>query len=163
MVKGIPYCIGGAQAPNGIAVSSDKSIAYQMNFDDAVGTSNNYYAGNTTEGGNYVAKTAGLDCSGFVCVVYDVWKSNGIRYNTTGLVSASGPFKRSSTAPSYMQLYIKTGAQNQNHVMIVKGEIYYSVGHGVLPVYESAKSAGRTIENNRDLNALTGYSTAVLR
>lgn len=155
-VTGVPYCIGGAQAPSGITVSSNTSKELQMPFITAI--NNNYYAGNIS-GNVYISGTAGMDCSGFVCIVYDVWNSNAGRYSTHSLTSDNGPFKVSSAAPSYMDIYIKPG----NHVMVVKGSIYYSSGHGVLPVYESARSAGRTIENNRDLNGLSGYSTGVLR
>ena len=38
--------------------------------------------------GSYISKTAGLDCSGFVSVAFQCG-----RYNTTSLISSSGPFK----------------------------------------------------------------------
>lgn len=160
-VTGIPYCWGAAQAPTSLSVSANQTLDYQLPFDTAISSRYSYAAGNiNTEGTSYVSKTAGVDCSGFVCIVFDVWKANNTRYGTEALVGDSGPFECVSGAPNYMELYIKSGS----HVMIANGTISYSVGHGILPVYDSSVSEGRVTSRTIDLNNLeSGYQRAILK
>lgn len=64
MVNGIPYCWGGYLA---LDISNRAGV---KNFQAAI--NNGYTAGNVKCGGNYKSLTAGLDCSGFVCAVFDI-------------------------------------------------------------------------------------------
>ncbi len=158
-VTAVPYCMGGAQAPTSLSVGANQTVDYQLPFNTAIGTNYKYAAGNVSSG-NYISKTAGVDCSGFVCIVYNVWNSNNKRYSTSGLIASSGPFKTATGAPTYMELYIKSGS----HVMICNGDIHYSSGAGVMPIYEASQSYGRVLSRNCNLNTIgSGYSRAILR
>lgn len=61
---GLPYCWGGY-------LSVDKSNVPDIeNFQDAI--DHGYTAGNVDCSGSYKKNTAGLDCSGFVCAVFNI-------------------------------------------------------------------------------------------
>lgn len=64
IVVGIPYCWGGY-----ISVDISDRIDVK-NFKDAI--EKDYVPGNVLTEGGYKAKTAGLDCSGFVGAVYNL-------------------------------------------------------------------------------------------
>lgn len=62
--SGLPYCWGGY-------LSLDKSGIFNIkNFQDSI--KKGYTAGNVNCTGNYKSFTAGLDCSGFVCAVFNI-------------------------------------------------------------------------------------------
>ena len=63
-VSGIPYCWGGYIS---VDISNQTDVE---NFSDAI--IKGYTAGNVKSSGKYQFFTAGLDCSGFVCAVYNL-------------------------------------------------------------------------------------------
>lgn len=86
-VSGLPYCWGGY-------LSLDKSnISNINNFQDAI--NKGYVAGNINCAGNYKKYTAGLDCSGFVCAVFNIMEKT----DTAGLNSYFNKIKVRNLKP----------------------------------------------------------------
>lgn len=160
-VTGLPYCWGAANAPKTISpFSGDQTKELMIRFDTAM--DRNYFAGNVGAATSYISRTAGMDCSGFVCVVFNVWTNLSGRYSVKQLVEDGGPFKKVSSTFKPMDLYVNDSG-NGNHVLIIS-DIVYSAGHGYMSTYESAKTQGKTVSLVRDLNTFgSGYSVATLR
>ena len=72
-MKGIPYCWGGFVSP------------YAASYERFPKVIDKYLAGNIRSEGEYLAKTAGLDCSGYASALYGIsWKLNTRQLSDVG-------------------------------------------------------------------------------
>ena len=123
-VVGIPYCWGG-------------SSSIYKDFDNQI--NKGYLAGNFTTSGSYKAKTAGLDCSGYVSIAYDLSSKQG----TYGLVDYAKRVKDlDDLRPADM--LIAPG----NHVVLFAEQI----DDGAFLVCECCGRNGKTVKRIRTLN-----------
>lgn len=120
-VENIPYCWGG----------------YTNSFKTQI--EQGYYAGNVnTNASSYIAKTAGLDCSGFVSTVYKLPK----HFGTYELASSKYFNKRSSTSKvKQYDLLLNPG----NHVVIVTG-VYTQDSHKYVNTVEESCTYGKIVK-----------------
>jgi len=135
-------------------------VVYWMN--SIYGVSNGRYMGNTNSAVSSIW-TYGLDCSGFVCVVYQL----GGRYYTSSMVGSGYPFYAVSSAPGSpitMDILNHSG----DHVFIFDTSFYInSVNYWGLyectTTYNYRGGAGshadKTVYANSDVDTmnLTGY------
>lgn len=121
-VTDIPYCWGGYT----------KSFLTQI--------SNEYFAGNvnTSAGKGYISNTAGLDCSGFVSVVYKLPS----HYNTTKLASCEYFTKRANKA-NVQEYDILDHAGS--HVVIVT-KVYTNNNIKYVDTVEESSTYGRIVK-----------------
>jgi len=119
-VKNIPYCWGGWNAQTFKEKISGGSFAGNVN------TSNKFQ----------VSGTVGMDCSGFVSVVYDLSRKYG-----TGELNQC--FKKVDKVAAY-DIMNKAG----DHVIIVT-KVYTSDGKKYLDTVEESKSSGKIVKKSK--------------
>jgi hypothetical protein len=145
-VTGIPYCWGAWNSSSFISKIQDGYYAGN------VFTTEDYKKkdGNTKKDHGLVGGTVGMDCSGFISVIFDLDK----KYSTDGLIT-SGYFSAQNNAKAGDIL-----DQRRQHVVYIKSISYDNMGNKYCYIAEESKSAGRIRYRTVKLSTMIadGYS-----
>ncbi|MBE5951664.1 MAG: SH3 domain-containing protein [Lachnospiraceae bacterium] len=137
-MKGIPYCWGGFVSP------------YAASYERFSKVIDKYLAGNIKSEGEYLAKTAGLDCSGYASALYGIsWKLN------TRQLSDVGTKKNSLSQLEKMDMLVAPG----DHVVLF---VEWMDERTILAT-ESAIRDGRVTIHPRTLNSFLIENTFQMR
>lgn len=148
-VTGIPYCWG---AWNSSTFSSKIKNGY---YAGNVFTTEDYKKkdGNANKDHGLVGGTVGMDCSGFVSVIFDLNK----KYSTGGLID-SGYFSSQNNAKAG-DILDKRG----DHVVYIKSISYDNMGNKYCYIAEASKSAGRVRYRTVKLSTMIGDGYSIYR
>jgi len=143
-VKGIPYCWGGYDS----SYTSSNRTDWD-NFLDAINLGK--YAGNTSSAyGNYMPGTAGLDCSGYICAIWELGYPKrgtmGSDYDIYNLSKMPGETDSDSVPFKQISASEISGFDILNrvsHVMVID-----TIDGNDLYVYESTSGNGGNVQKN---------------
>lgn len=143
-VKGIPYCWGGYDSSY---TSSNPST--WSNFQEAIYL--NRYAGNTSKAyGKYMPGTAGIDCSGYICAIWELgYPKRGTMGFKDDLYNLSKkPGEDDSDSVPFKQIPADEIDRfdilnRESHVMVID-----DIDDNYIYVYESTSKNGGCVQNN---------------
>ena len=142
-MKGLPYCWGGS-------FTQYKGWGYGGGTFDKALYEWNYLAGNINTKGTYKDYTAGVDCSGFVSIVYGIKP----RFSTSQL-SDVGNRLRNISKLQKMDMLVSPG----DHIVLFQEWL----DDGTMLVSEVAVRDGKTVTHPKTLNELLVFGTYQMR
>ena len=142
-MKGLPYCWGGS-------FTQYKGWGYGGGTFDKALYEWNYLAGNINTKGTYKDYTAGVDCSGFVSIVYGIKP----RFSTSQL-SDVGTRLRNISKLQGMDMLVSPG----DHIVLFREWL----DDGAMLVSEVAVRDGKTVTHPKTLNELLVFGTYQMR